>query len=406
MTTVAAPDFYHYHWYPLTTAERAGPEGRTVVCRWADGQELTAYDLWLRESAVGLSIDPTTRECVTDPVDLPTDHPAIAEALVTPDGALAITWWDGASSTHHPGWLRHVAEGLHQPRAWLPEPVAWEAADLGREPPTHHAPSPDRWGEVAEGWAEDLVRYGVARLRGLAPAPATVDQVGSALGALRATNFGVTWDVKVDADTTSTANTGHRLAPHTDLPTRETPPGFQLLLCLANSVEGGHSTMADGLAVVDHLARHHPDHHEALCRLHWVFFNRGPTVDHRWSGPIIDHAGGLLTLRAFHPVRAFPDMAPEDVPRAYEALRVFSTTAADPRFQLRYPFQPGDLIGFDNRRVLHGRDAYDAAGHRHLRGCYLDRDEVLSTVRRQARARARAATAPSATLTLTTEEQP
>jgi gamma-butyrobetaine dioxygenase len=45
-------------------------------------------------------------------------------------------------------------------------------------------------------------------------------------------------------------------------------------------------------------------------------------------------------------------------------------------------FEPGDLVGFDNRRVLHGRDAYDpGAGRRVLRGCYIDRDDVLSRLR-------------------------
>jgi gamma-butyrobetaine dioxygenase len=99
-----------------------------------------------------------------------------------------------------------------------------------------------------------------------------------------------------------------------------------------------------------------------------------------------------MTLRAFHPVRAFPDMAEADVPRAYDALRVFSEVAADPQFQLRYPFRPGDVVGFDNRRILHGRDGYESSGVRHLRGVYIDRDEVLSFVRVSARRRWEVAT--------------
>ena len=45
-------------------------------------------------------------------------------------------------------------------------------------------------------------------------------------------------------------------------------------------------------------------------------------------------------------------------------------------------FAPGDLVGFDNRRILHGRDAFDpAAGRRRLRGCYLDHDDLFSRLR-------------------------
>jgi gamma-butyrobetaine dioxygenase len=37
----------------------------------------------------------------------------------------------------------------------------------------------------------------------------------------------------------------------------------------------------------------------------------------------------------------------------------------------------GDLVVFDNQRILHGRTAFSSAKHaRHLRGCYLARDSV------------------------------
>jgi gamma-butyrobetaine dioxygenase len=141
--------------------------------------------------------------------------------------------------------------------------------------------------------------------------------------------------------------------------------------------------MADGAAVADYLEQFHPEHYEALTTLQWVFFNRGPNIDHRWSGPMIDLgvAGSPLTFRAFHPVRAFPDMDQQDMPRAYAAMKCFSSVAASAQFQISYPFAPGDIVGFDNRRVLHGRDAYSAGGKRHLRGIYIDQDEVRSFAR-------------------------
>lgn len=149
---------------------------------------------------------------------------------------------------------------------------------------------------------------------------------------------------------------------------------------------GGASRMTDGLTVVEELRRRHPADHEALTTLRWSFLNRAVDEEHRWSGPIIDHASDgdplPLTLRAFYPVRAFPLMDPADQPRAYAALRRFSEVAHDDRFQLASPFRPGDLVGFDNRRVLHGRDAYEpGAGTRVLLGCYLDHDDLYSRYR-------------------------
>ena len=58
--------------------------------------------------------------------------------------------------------------------------------------------------------------------------------------------------------TNSTANTNLRLPPHTDLPTRETPPGFQFSALHRKRNHGGNSTMADGAAVAADFELNHP----------------------------------------------------------------------------------------------------------------------------------------------------
>ncbi len=386
------PDFYSYEWAPIASVE---VDGRFATLRWADGLELVAFDWWLRENAVDAGgVDLATREMLLDPADHD-DATAFGSVEVTGDGSLRIRWSpDDALAEYHPGWLRHVADRQHLASSWIPEPVAWTATEL-REPPTHDG------SKILDGdpdgalgtWVLDMLRYGIARLRGCPTEMDTNRLVTERIGAPRDTNFGIIWDVKADvtmagvADTNSTANTNLRLGPHTDLPTRETPPGFQFLHCVVNETEGGLSTMADGHAVVDALRTAHPEHYDALTTLNWVFFNRGPGIDHRWSGPMIDLGveGSPLTLRAFYPVRGFPDMDPADMPRAYEAMRVFSRLAASDEFQMRYPFEPGDIVGFDNRRILHGRDAFTSGGARHLRGVYIDHDEVRSFARVHAR---------------------
>lgn len=48
------------------------------------------------------------------------------------------------------------------------------------------------------------------------------------------------------------------------------------------------------------------------------------------------------------------------------------------RYELKFRLQPGELILFDNSRVLHGRTSYNPnEGLRHLQGCYIDRDGPL-----------------------------
>ncbi len=394
-TAVLTPDFYHYPWSPLSAVML---DGDFVKLMWPDGLNLSAYAWWLRESIVADgATDPATREGTVDPADLMEDL-TVVDAMTDGEGALTVVFSDGFTGSIHPGWLRHVARDAHHPSSALPDPVIWTADELA-EPPTFDGPAvlDGDTGELLS-FLEAMVAHGLARL---AAVPATIDGSGleglvavtDLIGVRRDTNFGDVWNVRAEIAgnfENTTANTGFRLGPHTDLPTRETPPGFQFLHCVANTVGGGWSRMTDGAALVAHLEANEPETYDALTTLEWVFFNRSREHDHRWTGPMIDHGapGSPLTIRAFYPVRGFPAMDPVDMPRAYRAARRFHQLGADPRFQIGYPFRPGDLVGFDNRRILHGRDAFDPGrGFRHLRGTYMDHDEVYSRIRVLARAR-------------------
>lgn len=372
------PDFASHSWRSLDSVEFAPP---MVHLAWEDGTRLTSYALWLYENSV--AVDPVTRESVVDPASLPPDDALIGAERST-DGGLRLRWQDVAPVVIHPGWLYQIAIDAHLPLAVPGSPRMWTTAELP-EPPSHDGSLVLGDDAVLAAWLADLCRFGVARLRGAGEVEVGfMRSVADRLGPIRGSNFGDVFTVQARGDADSTANTGLRLGQHTDLPTRETPPGFQFLHCVENSVPGGASRMTDGLAVVHEIRHAWSDAYTALTTLEWVFANRARDGDHRWIGPIIDNAGGRrpLTLRGFYPVRLAPHMDPADVPAAYEALRVFSRVAHDPRFMMTFRMAPGDLVGFDNRRVLHGRDAFDpGSGSRVLAGCYIDHDDVLSRLR-------------------------
>lgn len=351
-----------------------------VVVRWPDGAEFRCYSVWLWEQTV--AIDPATREGTVDPGRLPGPDHLVAVACDA-DGTLVLTWSDGTRSDVHPGWLRHVADGEHEPMAAIGPPVAWSASDFD-EPPTFDGRTILDDDREFEAWLASVATLGIGRLRGGRADDDFLGELGRRIGPIRGSNFGGVFTVESVVDPDSTANTGLGLGQHTDLPTRETPPGVQLLHCVSNTVAGGTSQLTDGLTVIDELRRVHPDAYEALTTLEWVFANRAADGDHRWIGPIVDHGGprSPVTIRAFYPVRLAPHMPLADQPRAYDALRVMSSVAHDPRFMISYELRPGDVIGFDNRRIFHGRDAFDpAAGTRRLRGCYIDHDDVYSRLR-------------------------
>lgn len=73
------------------------------------------------------------------------------------------------------------------------------------------------------------------------------------------------------------------------------------------------------------------------------------------------------------------DVPPEDVLPFYEAYREFTRLVDDPQYLLKFRLQPGDLVAFNNRRLFHGRTAFDAtSGNRHLKGTYVDWDDFKS----------------------------
>ena len=69
----------------------------------------------------------------------------------------------------------------------------------------------------------------------------------------------------------------------------------------------------------------------------------------------------------------------DDLEQFYASYRVFAEFLRNSRYQLRLRLRDGDLVAFDNRRILHGRTAFSSARSlRHLQGCYLTRDSVYS----------------------------
>ena len=53
-----------------------------------------------------------------------------------------------------------------------------------------------------------------------------------------------------------------------------------------------------------------------------------------------------------------------------------------PEFEIRFLLNRGDLVMFDNCRLLHGRTGFDPRqGPRHLQGCYIDIDGPRSLYR-------------------------
>lgn len=108
----------------------------------------------------------------------------------------------------------------------------------------------------------------------------------------------------------------------------------------------------------------------------------------RAQRPVIELCQNL-TLRAVNfdnrnmRLRLLPEslggVAGKSLLEAYSALGALIDA---PEKTLKFRLEPGEVMMFHNRRLLHGRTAFDASsGARKLHGCYLDMDMIESTER-------------------------
>ncbi|MGQ7244523.1 TauD/TfdA family dioxygenase [Salinicola sp. V024] len=365
---------------------------------WQDGSQSRYHSIWLRENAADDStVNPATRERILDLSRLEA-WPTIEHARLEANGAITIDFLpERRRLSFHPGWLRaHDYANLVEHEPPLVPRTLWLGSD--REEPTtldatgwmerdHDATSVD---SLLKQALEAVIGEGLVRLRNLPTAPGSLDAIARRIGPPRPTNFGNLFDVRAKPDPDSNAYTSLALPPHVDLPTREYQPGLQLLHCLENDTVGGEAVMMDGFAVAEALRERHPAHFATLTRVRWCYANTARTSDYVWFDPMIklDARGEFDEVRIADFLRG-PLMAPfDDVEPAYAALMTLQSLLREPEFALRFSYAPGDLVIFDNRRLLHARDAFDVSqgGSRWLQGCYLERDEARSRLRMLKRA--------------------
>ncbi|MFB4394589.1 MULTISPECIES: gamma-butyrobetaine dioxygenase [unclassified Pseudomonas] len=365
---------------PLNSAQIA-PGGITVT--WADGRVSPFHNLWLRDNCpCSECVYSVTREQVFQVADVPEDIQLQAVAIAA-DGRLSLHWDDGHASTFDPGWLRAHAydpQSLAERDAAKPRKQRWLAA-LALPVFDYHAVMHDD--SALLQWLLAVRDIGLTQLQGVPTEPGTLLGLAKRISFVRESNFGVLFDVRSKADADSNAYTAFNLPLHTDLPTRELQPGLQFLHCLVNDAAGGENTFVDGFAIAETLRVEAPHAYRMLCQTPVEFRNKDRHSDYRCTAPVIalDCQDEVQEIRLANFLRA-PLQLPADVmPDYYLAYRRFMQMTREPRFRVTQRLQAGQLWCFDNRRVLHAREAFDpASGARHFQGCYVDRDELLSRV--------------------------
>jgi gamma-butyrobetaine dioxygenase len=351
------------------------------------GAAYAIHPLWLRERCRdAASMDLKTQQRWADPSDF---DPQLKIVSVTQPaaGSLRVKFSDGHEATFSVADI--LEEAALEPNSHdCPPPQLWDGS-LKELPRVRWRAEPSDSERLA--WVEAFLSYGFVIFEGVPTTPGTVLKVGATFGFTRETNFGALFDVRSTPNATDLAYTSVALDPHTDNPYRTPVPGIQLLHCLVNETRGGLSTLVDGFAVAEALRAADPDAFAVLSSTPVRFKYLDADTELTASAPPIelDVTGAPKAIHFSPRLDYVPLFAPEVLSAYFQARREFDRRLRAPYFEIRFLLNSGDLVMFDNCRLLHGRTGFDPAdGLRHLQGAYIDIDGPRSLYRVLRRRRA------------------
>lgn len=356
--------------------------GRELTLGWDDGHQSRFHALWLRDNC---ACPQCRHPQALERTHMFLDHgaPRIISAQCSDGLSLELQFAAGDvrhSSRFSAGWLRDHCYAATSRAARQPVMQLWDAG-LNAALPVVDCSDYFNTERGLRAWLDALGHHGIVLLRGLPQVPGKLLDVARHIGPVRQTNFGDHYDVVSMPQPNAVAYTSMGLELHTDLANWRFPPDYQLLFCLKNSVSGGGSIFADGFRVAEDLRRDDPQAFALLSTqpLGFRFHDSSCDIATRAPAIALDAEGRITRIRFNNWLRGAMDLPEDLIEPMYAALGTLWQRLRDPRYLLTLRLQPGELITYNNNRVLHGRNSFDAnSGERHLQGCYLNQEDVAS----------------------------
>ncbi|KAI8080145.1 uncharacterized protein B0P05DRAFT_579091 [Gilbertella persicaria] len=360
-------------------------------------QHSTYSYLWLRDNCpCEQCLHPSSRQKLHSSADIPLDIKPVdaqiigQEAQITWDQPLRQRQQESAHVSRFPlEFLKRYQskQASQEFRFGHLKPQTWDASQYKLNWISY-----DDYMNTEEGLntvVQRLYNTGLVFLENVPLKDEAVTQVAERIGPIQETFYGRDFDVKNVAKSINIAYTSLYLGFHMDLMYMDSPPGIQLLHSLKNSVTGGASIFVDSFRAVELLKDKYPEDYEILKKTpvtfhylnngHHMYYKR-PTIvtNEPHSGPAWDsHVNYAPQFQG-----PMDDLSPEDAKKFYGAFQKFADFIEQDSLRYQLTLQPGQLVMFANRRVLHGRTSFDpSSGDRHLKGTYLNLDSLKDKLR-------------------------
>lgn len=238
-------------------------------------------------------------------------------------------------------------------------------------------------------WIKHINTEGLCLLKHVPIEEGMVGKVAACIAPLQETIYGTIFDVVNTANPINVAYSNAQLDFHMDLVYYESPPGLQFLHCLKfdSCVTGGESTFLDVFKVAGEFRKEHPKDFDILTSVPATFkkihYNREEPVHMTYQRPhiMLNHEKKITNVNWAPAFEGPLSVSESDVEPYYEAYYKFFKAIRSSPHIIEVKLHEGDLVAFNNRMILHGRNSFDLnGGARHFQGCYVNIDAYKSKI--------------------------
>ena len=353
----------------------------SMQIEWRGGKVSVFSYFWLRDNARDpISFDRQSHQRELFTAMLPPDI-APDEVKLRDDGQfICIKWPDLENFVDYASDFLlfysspTIVTDLTEPKLWDKSSITNDLISIEYE----HALTQSGTSEFLKKIAD----YGFVLVKHCPCEKAAVANVAKNIGYIRETIFGGLWEFEANETMADSAYTPKELRPHTDSTYSLDAPGLQILLCVDYHAVGGESVMVDGFRVAKQLLQDDPKLYSLVSEIEVTGVYKGDGSNLQASRPILRHdsAGRLVQVTFNNYDRATTRPAEPKMTQLYSGIRYLDRFFNSSDFQWRHQLKPGEMLVFDNWRLLHGRGAFE--GKRKMAGAYINREDFVSALRK------------------------
>ncbi|MDA8754095.1 TauD/TfdA family dioxygenase [Luminiphilus sp.] len=335
--------------------------------QWPDGGDFSAPVLWLRDVCPCSSCRVTQTQ--EKRVHLASLDCVAAEAIDPTSEGVTICWVDGHTS-YYPRAFLEATHARITP-AWKPwcedyfpncyDFLAFQSDD-----------------DCATSAITEFLTSGVLLLGAAGQEDRTLERLSARLGPVREVLFERIHNVKVDPLGYNVAHTSLALPPHNDFASYSWPPSVQALHMLVNDAVGGNSTILDGWGVLEEFRRDDPAAFDVLCRVPVPFREFDEHNETYACEPVVqlNARGQIVIFRYSNQLMQVMDHRNPETAAFYDAYYALSRRLLSTNLSRSFRLEGGQILVVASHRILHGREAIESSGHRHLQDAYFEHDNV------------------------------